>query len=96
MSILGHYALRVKQVVKKKFMLKDNIGLYRDDGLSVFKYHNAHQTDKVRNEMIDLFKHDLNHKIKCNLKIVNCLTLQNDQTHSNNSSALADELFECV
>ena len=33
-------------------MLKDNIGLYRDDGLSVFKYHNAHQTDKVRNEMI--------------------------------------------
>ena len=33
---------------------KDNIGLYRDDGLSVFKNYNGHQSDKVRKEMIDL------------------------------------------
>ena len=32
--------------LSKKFD-KDNIGLYRDDGLSVFKNHNGHQNDKV-------------------------------------------------
>ena len=43
------------KVCQKKFG-KDNIGLYRDDGLSVFKNHNSYQKDKVRKEMIDLFK----------------------------------------
>ena len=33
---------------------KDNIGLYRDDGLSFFKNYNGHQSDKFRKEMIDL------------------------------------------
>ena len=33
---------------------KDNIGLYRDDGLSVFKNYNGHQSDKVRKETMDL------------------------------------------
>ena len=42
----------------------------------VFKNYNAHQNDKVRKEMIDLFKqHHLNLKIKCNLKIVNYLDM---------------------
>ena len=60
-------------VLPKKFD-KDNIGLYRDDGLSVFKNHNGHQNYKVRKEMIDLFKqHHLNVEIKYNLKIVNYL-----------------------
>ena len=55
--------------LSKKFG-KDIIGLYRDDGLSVFKNHNGHQNDKVRKEMIDLFKqHHLNLEIKCNLKL---------------------------
>ena len=51
---------------------KDNIGLYRDDGLlSVFKNHNDHQDDKVWKEMMDLLKqHHLNVEIKCYLKIV--------------------------
>ena len=43
--------------LSKKFD-KDNIGLYRDDGLSVFKNNNGHQNDKVWKEMIDLFKQD--------------------------------------
>ena len=42
--------------LSKKFD-KDNIGLYRDHGLSVFKNYNGHQNDKVWKEMIDLFKH---------------------------------------
>ena len=44
---------------------EDNIGLYRDDGLSVFKNYNGHQNDKVRKEMIDSIKqHHLNFEIK--------------------------------
>ena len=40
---------------------KDNIGLYRDDGLSVFKNYNGHENDKVQKEMIDLInQHHLN------------------------------------
>ena len=38
------------------WLAKDNIGLYRDDGLSVFKNYNGHQNDKVRKKMTDLFK----------------------------------------
>ena len=61
--------------LSKKFD-KDNIGLYRDNGLSLFKNHNGHQNDKVWKEMIDLFKqHHLNLEIKCNLKIVDYLDI---------------------
>ena len=60
---------------------KDNIGLYRDDSLSVFKNYIGHQNDKVRKEMIDLFKqHHLNLEIKCNLKIVDYLNIMFDLT----------------
>ena len=48
-----------------KIFDEDNIGLYRDDGLSVFKNYNGHQNDKVRKEMIDPIKqHHLNFEIK--------------------------------
>ena len=48
-----------------KIFDEDNIGLYRDDGLSVFKNNNGHQNDKVRKEMIDSIKqHHLNFEIK--------------------------------
>ena len=48
-----------------KIFDEDNIGLYRDDGLSVFKNYNGHQNDKVRKEMIDSIKqHHLNFEIK--------------------------------
>ena len=48
-----------------KMFDEDNIGLYRDDGLSVFKNYNGHQNDKVRKEMIDSIKqHHLNFEIK--------------------------------
>ena len=60
---------------------KDNIALYRDDSLSVFKNYIGHQNDKVRKEMIDLFKqHHLNLEIKCNLKIVDYLNIMFDLT----------------
>ena len=60
---------------------KDNTWLYRDDGLSVFKNHNDCQNDKVRKEMIALFKqHHLNLEIKSNLKIVDYLDITFDLT----------------
>ena len=66
--------------LSKKFD-KDNIGLYRDDGLSVFKNYNGHLNDKIQKEMIDLFKqHHLNLEIKCNLKIVDYLDITFDLT----------------
>ena len=39
--------------LSKKFD-KDNIGLYREEGLAVFKNHNGHQNDKIRKKMTDL------------------------------------------
>ena len=48
-------ALFMLNELSKKFE-KDNIGLYRDDGLSVCKNYNGHQNDKVWKEMIDIFK----------------------------------------
>ena len=66
--------------LSKKFG-KDNIGLYRDDGLSGFKNHNSHQNDKVRKEMVDLFKQPhLNLEIKSNLKIADDLDIRFDLT----------------
>ena len=47
----------------------------------MFKNYNSHQNDKVRKEMIDLFKqHHLNLEIKCNLKIVDYLDIAFDLT----------------
>ena len=57
---------------------EDNIGLYRDDGLSVFKNYNGHQNDKVWKEMIYLFKQHL--EIKSNQKIVDYLDITFDLT----------------
>ena len=66
--------------LSKKFD-KDDIGLNRDHGLFVFKNYNGHQNDKVRKEMIDVFKqHHLNLKIKCNLQIVDYLDITFDLT----------------
>ena len=66
--------------LSKKFDI-DNIGLYRDDGLSVFKNNNGHQNDKVRKEMTDLFRQNHpNLEIKCNLKIVDYLNITFDLT----------------
>ena len=39
-----------------KTFIKENIGIYRDDGLSVFKNYNGHQLDKAKKEMIELLK----------------------------------------
>ena len=35
---------------------KDNIRLYRDEGLACFKNNSGHQSDKIRKELIKIFQ----------------------------------------
>ena len=65
-------------LLSKKFN-KENIGLYRDDGLGVFKNVNGHQADKIRKDFYNIFKeHGLLLEIECNLKIANYLDITLD------------------
>ena len=51
-EVVGLFML---DIISKKY-LKENIELYRDDGLSVFKNQTCHQNDKVRKELIRMFQ----------------------------------------
>ena len=64
--------------ISKKYN-KDNVGLYRDDGLAIFRDINGHQADKIRKNVYEIFKkHDLKLEIQCNLKIINFLDITLD------------------
>ena len=53
---------------------KENIGLYRDDGLAIFKDINGRTADIIRKQFHALFKRNkLELEIECNLKIINYL-----------------------
>ena len=55
-----------------KTYVKENFGLYRDDGLAVFKNITGPQADRIRKDITRHFKtHGLNITIQTNLKIVN-------------------------
>ena len=57
---------------------KDNIALYRNDGLACFK-NNGHQNDKIRKELIKIFQtNGLILQIKCNLKNIDYLDITFD------------------
>ena len=58
---------------------KNSVGLYRDDGLALFKNINGHQADKIRKELHQLFmENGLSLEIDCNLKTVNHLDITLD------------------
>ena len=58
---------------------KNSVGLYRDDGLALFKNINAHRTDKIRKEFHRLFKeNELSLEIEYNLKTVSYLNITLD------------------
>ena len=40
--------------ISKKYN-KNNVGLYRDDGLAIFRNINGHQADKIRNNVYEVF-----------------------------------------
>ena len=58
--------LFILDIIRKKY-LKEKIGLYRDDGLSVFKNQTGHHNDKVRKELIRIFQY---HHLKLEIKSV--------------------------
>ena len=64
---------------------KENIGLYRDDGLAVFKNISGPQSEKLKKEFQNVFNDNhLKIEIKCNLKIVDYLDITlnlNDGTY---------------
>ena len=53
---------------------KKDIGLYRDDGLAVYKNKSGPQAERIKKDFQNIFRNnDLNVVIKCNLKIVDYL-----------------------
>ena len=57
-----------------KIYNKKDIGLYRDDGLAIFKNVGGSKAEKILKDIQKLFKdNQLNITIQCNLKIVNYL-----------------------
>ena len=58
---------------------KKDIGLYRDDGLAIFKNISGPQSEKIKKEFQKAFtKYDLEIVIQCNLKTVNYLDVTLD------------------
>ena len=56
-----------------------DIGLYRDDGLSVFKNNSGPETERIKKDITKIFKElGLKITIQCNLKIVNFLDVTLD------------------
>ena len=57
-----------------------NIGLYRDDGLSIFKNCSGPQMEKIKKHLQKVFKNNgLDVIIECNMKII---TLKHNPIHT--------------
>ena len=53
---------------------KNDIGIYRDDGLAIFKNISGLKSEKVKKDILKLFKeHKFDIVIQCNMKTVNYL-----------------------
>ena len=62
-----------------KILKKENIGLYRDDGLAVIKTHSGRQIDVIRKKIIEVFKSNgLQITIETNLTITDFLDVTLD------------------
>ena len=44
------------QSLLTNILSKDNMGLYRDDGLFILRKRNRQQTDRIRKKIINIFK----------------------------------------
>ena len=61
---------------------KDNIGLYRDDGLAISKHTSGPQAERIRKDIRRFKTHGLNITIQTNMKIINYLDVTFDLTNS--------------
>ena len=69
-ELVGTYLL---SLITKKYN-KNNIGLYRDDGLAVFKNMSGPENEKIKKEFQKIFKNKgLDIVIQCNMKVVDYL-----------------------
>ena len=65
--------------ILSKLFEKISISLCRDDGLSIFRNYNSHQSKTVQKDLTKLFlKYQLNLHIKCKLKTVDYLDISFD------------------
>ena len=63
---------------------KNNIGIYRDDGLAIFKNISGPKSEKVKKDIQKLFKeNELDIIIQCNMKTVNYSTYRPYQKENN-------------
>ena len=63
----------------KSVMRKENVGLYRDDGLGILRNLSGPEVDRMRKRIIKIFKDcGLNITIKMNLKTVDFLDVRFD------------------
>ena len=61
---------------------KNDIGLYRDDGLAVFRNTSGSQAEKIKKHFQSIFlKNNLTIIVKCNLKIVDYLDVTLNLSH---------------
>ena len=68
---------------------KEDIGLYRDDGLAVFKNITGPQADRIRKDITRHFKtHGMNITIQTNLEIVNFLDVTFNLNNAGNVLSL--------
>ena len=74
-ELVGLFLLHL---LSQKFK-KENTGLYRDDGLAIFKGKSKRTNELIKKGIIKIFKdNDLNIEIKCNLKSVDYLDVTFD------------------
>ena len=66
-----------------KLYEKKDIGLYKDDGLAVFKNKSGPESEKIKKSIQAIFReNELKITIQCNLKIVDYLDVTFDLTDS--------------
>ena len=72
-EVSGLVGIFIRYQISRKYN-KSNIGLYRDDGLAVFKNISGSQAEKIKKYFQNIFRrNNLNIIVKCNLKIVDYL-----------------------
>ena len=71
-DLVGTYLLNQLKVV----IAKENMGLYKDDGLGIFKNMPGSEVERKKKELVKIFKNNgLSITVKTNLKIVEFLDI---------------------